>query len=117
MIDSDPISDNIVGSWTWLFSVSVWLLYNYRNYLRLKSQRIQLVTDGQNQPENYFTRQQEIEKLDTQLFNYKLDFVKLIADLQLAIFFCFPKTWPSHYVGVFGVTNAVTSLYQMWVKK
>jgi hypothetical protein len=46
---------------------------------------------------------------DEEIFNNKLSLIRNIADMQLAIYFCFPNsTWPSQWVGFFGVVNAVT---------
>lgn len=46
---------------------------------------------------------------DEEIFNNRLSLIRNLADMQLAIYFCFPNsTWPSHWVGLFGVINALT---------
>jgi hypothetical protein len=46
---------------------------------------------------------------DEDIFNNRLSLIRNLADMQLAIYFCFPNsTWSSQWVGLFGVINAVT---------
>jgi hypothetical protein len=98
--------DNIIGSWTWLFSVLIWIAYDYKNYLRLKRQQTKLLkTDAIEEPK------EEIKKLNDQINSLKLNLFRSVTDLQLAIYFCFPNTWPSQWVGVFGTVNALAGLY------
>jgi len=100
--------DNIIGSWTWIFSVVIWIAYDYKNYLRLQRKHSKLLSNKESK--------EEVLQVEDAMYNLKLNFIKNFADLQLAIYFCFPKTWPSHWVGVFGTINALTGAYQMWGK-
>jgi hypothetical protein len=46
---------------------------------------------------------------DEDIFNNRLSLIRNLADMQPAIYFCFPNsTWSSQWVGLFGVINAVT---------
>lgn len=56
---------------------------------------------------------EELAAVNEKLYNLRLTVVRNLADLQLAVFFCFPNsTWSSQMVGVFGMINAVVGIYQ-----
>lgn len=112
----------MVGSWTWLVSVLINLLNDVRTYMMLlEKKRFLMSKDKGSAPttvaSSFITARppsKEVQDLNERLFNLRLVLIRSLADLQLAIFFCFPNsTWSSQWVGVFGVINAATGIYQM----
>jgi len=98
------IWEELVGSWTWLVSVLIYLLNDFRTY--------GILLQKQKQMRQRNTPKKEWADLQEELYNLRLIIIRNLADLQLAVFFCFPNSWSSQMVGVFGMINAVVGIYQ-----
>jgi hypothetical protein len=95
-----------------MFSVLIWIAYDTRSYLRLSRTKRLLLKDPKQNEE----QRKQLSIVNNQISNLQLTYIRNLTDLQLAVYFCFPNSWPSHWIGVFGVINAITGLYQAWPK-
>ena len=96
---------DFVGSWSWMISVVVWIIHDLRELKKI----LNTPTRNLNQKES-LERRENIKECILTLVSY-------FADLQLAIYFCFPNwknNWSSKWVGVFGVINAVIGIYKRY---
>jgi len=121
--------EELVGSWTWLISVLIYILNDVRTYLRLVARRRNLLEEAREERSTGEFRprgpmilnsrgggdnKKEMVEVNEELFNVRIGLIRNLADLQLAIFFCFPNSsWPSQWVGVFGMINALLGIYHL----
>jgi len=94
--------DNVVGCYTWLISVLVWIVWVIRQYLMLLGKKRKIEVKGKSQEES--------RKLDAEMKSTVLLGIALICDLQLALFFLY-GFWNSQLAGVFGVLGGLTGIY------
>eukprot|EP01126_Amoeba_proteus_P018833 TRINITY_DN1958_c0_g2_i5.p1 TRINITY_DN1958_c0_g2~~TRINITY_DN1958_c0_g2_i5.p1 ORF type:complete len:121 (+),score=23.47 TRINITY_DN1958_c0_g2_i5:216-578(+) len=100
--------DNVVGVYTWLVSVVIWLLWTLRQYTKLSHQRDKLLKNE--------GRTKALEKVQFELKTTALLGLNLFCDLQLAVYWMY-GFWTSKMVGVFGTTAALASLYSKWISQ
>jgi hypothetical protein len=128
--DSMYFWEELVGSWSWLISVLIYIYNDLLTYNRLLDQRkllqqaysaeISFATPTSwsalnSSPPSFGSTKSELATTNEEIYNSRLNLIKNLADLQLAIFFCFPNSsWPSQWVGLFGMINAITGGYQIY---
>jgi len=107
--------EELIGSWTWFVSMVIYIAHDINTHLRLRNQRQRLEQQARKDSSAGKASTLALAATDEDLFNNKLSLVKNLADMQLAIYFCFPNsTWPSHWIGFFGVLNAIVGGFQAW---
>jgi len=111
---TEDFLDNIVGSWTWMVSIAIWILHDIHQIWKISTRKKSLQLEYEREGKSNIEQELEIKSVNAELKDTLLGFISNLADLQLAIFFCFPNSWPSHWVGVFGTLNSLTSGYQIW---
>ena len=88
-----------------MISVVVWLVHDARSIYRLSRR-----TEESEEKER--ERKEALKQL-------MIGYIGSLADLQLAIYFCFPdwkNNWSSKWVGVFGMINGLVGIYKRWPK-